>query len=130
MARCCPRRGRSSPPASARHAARPKVGHLVAGAAPMSGTGSSRWNGISAERPPLAGREGAPDKAWFTGTAERIPLNPIGISVGGDEAAGRPGIGGAVGSERVEQRVLHDARLGHLPAADLRANPPVNDAVL
>ncbi len=80
IARCWPRRGRSAPPASARHAPRPIAGHQVAGAAPGSGTGWLRWSGIAAERPPRAGREGAPGEAlWFTGTAERIPLDPFGV---------------------------------------------------
>ncbi len=35
-----------------------------------------------------------------------------------------------VGGQGVDERVLHGARLRHLPAADLRANPPVDDAVL
>src|ERR1700741_2749554 len=50
-------------------------------------------------------------------------------SVRGDDEAGGPGVR-RLGGERVEERVLHGARLRHLPAADLRADPPVDAAVL
>jgi hypothetical protein len=68
--------GRSTPPASARPAARSCFGRLVAGAAAKRGTGRRRWSGMSAARPPPARREGAPDEDCDSGKAERIPLIP------------------------------------------------------